>query len=117
MVSKALRALMVSGEGSGELTGSDVLRASAEHPICGDRVQVTLRCADAVITDFAWRAAGCPATLAIVAAAAQIAVGVSRREFASRLHQQLATLGGIDAHEQHAEKMVVRAVEAAFGSS
>jgi len=108
----ALRKVMLAAEGVGELRGSDVQRGRAEHPICGDVLELTWKERAGVITELAWRAKGCPATLAVAAAGNSALPGRPRAEAARHLHDRLQALGGLASHEQHAAKMYLRALNA-----
>lgn len=106
----ALRKVMIAAKGVGELTGENVLRGRAEHPICGDVLELTWKESDGVITELAWRAKGCPATLAVAAAGQTSLLAKPRVEAAEHLHKCLHALGGLASHEQHAAKMYLRAL-------
>lgn len=109
-MNEALRRLLVAAEGAGELEGPDVGRGHAEHPVCGDEVLLTARVADGRIVRLAWRASGCPATLAVAAAAHLALQGAPVAEAAARLREHLARLGGLAPHEGHAERIVLQAL-------
>lgn len=113
MVSERLRAVMLRAAGAGELLGDGVRRGLAEHPVCGDRVQLTLRIAGGRIEDLRWQANGCPAAMAVAALAADTLAGAPLADVAARLRQALADHGGLAAHERHAEGLVLRALAAA----
>lgn len=115
MVTQALKAVLARGFGVGELTGEDVDSGFAEHPICGDRVQLSVRHADGVVREVRWRADGCPASMAIAALAAEVLVDVPAANVDAVLHQAIATHGGLARHEHHAEGMVGRALHEAIG--
>ena len=108
-----LRRILTEAEGAGELEGQDVLEGCSEHPVCGDIVSVWCRVQDGVVVDFAWRAEGCPATIAVAAAARSALVGGSLADAGARLRRRLAGLGDLAVHERHAERMLLRAVDAA----
>lgn len=111
-----LRRLMVEASGTGSLEGAGVRTGRAEHPVCGDEVEVDLAIVDGRVERYAWRASGCPATVAVAAAAAApwgLRPGVG--ELATSLRERLQQLGGLASHEGHAEKLLLRAVDAALG--
>ncbi len=113
MVSPALRAVMQAAEGAGELAGEGVRRGRAEHAVCGDVVQVDVRLAGAVISALAWRASGCPATMAVAAAAPAALRGVPLADAAASLDGHLRALGGLSATERHAQALFLAALGAA----
>lgn len=107
---EALRQLMLRAPGSGELAGDSLQRGRAEHPVCGDVLELSWREEGGVVAELAWRAKGCPATLAVAAAAHEALVGRPRREAKDALARRLSDLGGLERHERHAERMVLEAL-------
>lgn len=116
MVTAALRAVMLAAEGAGDLDGPGVGSGAAEHPVCGDQLEVHVRLQDGVIDQLRWRARGCPASMAVCAAAPAALCGQPPASAANALRQRLAQLGDLQAHEGHAERLFLvalqRAVEA-----
>jgi NifU-like protein involved in Fe-S cluster formation len=115
MVGVRLREVLVAGELAGECSGPDVSNGAAEHPVCGDQVQLSLRRSGDVIVEARWRAAGCPASVAVAALAARVLAGVPVAEAAAVLRAAIVAHGGLAAHEGHAEAMALRALAAAIG--
>ena len=113
MVSDGLRQVLLAGEGVGEFTGPDTGQGVAEHPICGDRLQLSVRKQDGTIRAVRWRAAGCPASMAVAALCAKVLVDVPATAAAAVLRSAIAAHGGLAAHERHAEGMALRALAAA----
>jgi nitrogen fixation NifU-like protein len=113
MVSARLRQLMLDAEGTGELTGEHVRRGVAEHPVCGDRVEVHVRAVAGRIEDVRWRASGCPAAMAVTALAAKVLPGTAAPDAAATLHAAIVEHGALAPHERHAEALVGRALAAA----
>ena len=116
MVAESLRERARRGIGAGDCEGPDVVRGAAEHPVCGDRVELSLRVHDGVVQELRWRAAGCPAVFAVAALAAEVLVAVPTATVAAVLHEALAGHGGLASHERHAEAMVCRALHGALGN-
>lgn len=112
-MSEALRALLQQAPGAGELSGPDVRVGSASHPVCGDEVEVFLRVQRDTVTDFAWRARGCPACVAVAAAAKQALVGARLADASARLAQHVQGLGGLGTTERHALKLLDDALRSA----
>ena len=110
MVGPRLRELARRAEGAQRLDGADVQHGRAEHPVCGDLVELSWREADGRILELGWRANGCPAAVAVAAATAQCLVGAPRAEAATRLRAYLGGLGGLATHERHAERLVLEAL-------
>lgn len=109
-----MRELWRAGVGAGELGDRATGRGRAEHAVCGDVVAFEVRVADGVVEDLAWRAAGCPATLAVAAASHAALLGAPIGDAAARLARRLAELGGLARHERHAERLVLEAFAAAL---
>ncbi|MEC7724045.1 MAG: iron-sulfur cluster assembly scaffold protein [Planctomycetota bacterium] len=113
MVSEALRALLQRGEGVGEIEGANT--GAAEHPVCGDRMQLSVLVEDGVVRRVCWRASGCPASMAVAALCSEVLVDVPVDDAARALVDGIAARGGLRRHEQHAEKMALRALREALG--
>lgn len=115
MVATGLREVLVRGEGAGECVGADAVVGTAEHPVCGDQVQLSLRLGNGAIVELRWRAAGCPASMAVAALAAKVLVGVPVAAAPAALRAAIVAHGGLAAAERHAEAMVLRALAQATG--
>jgi nitrogen fixation NifU-like protein len=113
VVSDALRELVRSSPGAGELHGDGVRVGRASHPVCGDEVEVFVRVDGDVVVDFAWRARGCPACVAVAAAAKDAVVGSRVADAARQLAQRVQSLGGLAATERHALTLLDRALAGA----
>lgn len=114
MVAPGLRALLDEGDGAGVFEGADARIGAAEHAVCGDRVQLSVRLAPGTVRAVRWRAAGCPASMAVAALAARVLVEVPIEQAAATLGRAVAAAGGLAAHERHAEALVLRALRAAI---
>jgi NifU-like protein involved in Fe-S cluster formation len=108
-----MRALARQAQGAGRLDAEDVTRGRAEHPVCGDELEVDVRIVDGSIAELAWRAVGCPATMAVAACLSRAWVGVAVVDAPAALDRTLGALGGLAAHERHAASLAARALEAA----
>ena len=108
---------MIAAEGAGELGGEGVGSGRASHPVCGDEVAVDVRLAGEVIEDLAWRASGCPACVAVAAAAPVALRGKFATSAAALLRARLDQLGGLGAHERHAERLFLDALDQACESA
>lgn len=113
MVGARLREVLLAGAGMGDLAGDGVRLGRAEHPVCGDTVQLAVRRDGDRIVEVKWRAAGCPASMAVAALAASTLANVPVAAAADTLRSAIAAHGGLAAHERHAEAMVLRALAAA----
>jgi NifU-like protein involved in Fe-S cluster formation len=116
MVTAAMRELVRAGVGCGELGAAATGRARAEHPVCGDELELEVVVdGDGRLERLAWRASGCPATLAVAAVAADCLPGERLQDAPERLDARLRQLGGLARHEQHAVRMLQRALAEAGG--
>ncbi|MBM3974565.1 MAG: hypothetical protein FJ301_10750 [Planctomycetes bacterium] len=113
MVGSRLRDVLTAGLGVGELVGSGVAVGRAEHPVCGDQVELSLRLEGGVVREARWRAAGCPAAMACAALAARVLPGVAVGAAVAALRGAIAAHGGLAASELHAEALLARALAAA----
>lgn len=113
MVGTGLRELLLRGEGVGACDDPAARTGSAEHPVCGDVVQLSVCCRGERIEQVRWRANGCPASMAVAALAAKVLVAVPRADVPRLLRDAIAAHGGLAAHERHAEAMVLKALAAA----
>ncbi len=116
MVGPALREVLVRGEGSGECQGPGAANGRAEHPVCGDRVQLSVRTRDGRIVELRWQASGCPASMAVAALAAKVLPGVEVDKGPAVLRAALAAHGGLLTAERHAETLTLRALAQATGT-
>jgi NifU-like protein involved in Fe-S cluster formation len=91
------------------LSGASVLSGAAEHPVCGDRLELDCRVELGNVTEFAWRAEGCPATMAVAAAARRAVRGRPVAAAMAALERRVADLGGLARTEQHAIALFRRA--------
>lgn len=112
MVAPRLRDVLNAGLGVGELAGPGAAVGRAEHPVCGDQVELSVRLDGGVVREVRWRAAGCPAAMAVAALAAQALPGVAATSAVATLRGAIAAHGGLAASERHAEALVLRALAA-----
>ena len=112
----ALREVMLAGEGAGKLSGPDVRTGVATHPVCGDVVEVDCCLGEGRILELAWRAQGCPATMAVAASAPRALDGRRAQDAPGLLSQRLEQLGGLDAEERHAERLFLEALSHAVAA-
>ena len=102
---------------TGHVATGHVATGRAEHPICGDVVEVDVRIDAGRILDLRWRANGCPATHAVAACAHGALPGSEVAAAAMTLRRALATLGDLAAAERHAEALFGRAFTAAVAAA
>ena len=109
----ALRQVMLAADGAGELATVPVATGSAEHPVCGDLLELDFELQDGFVRDLAWRAEGCPATVAVAAAARDALRGEKFERAEEVMRRRLAELGGLDDGETHALALFLRALRQA----
>ncbi|MGC6489546.1 MAG: iron-sulfur cluster assembly scaffold protein [Planctomycetota bacterium] len=114
MVAAGLRALLEQGAGVGEFP--DAPTGYAEHPVCGDRMELSVRREGDLVRAVRWRASGCPASMALAALCAEVLVDVRVDAVEQVLREGVAARGGLERHEQHAERMALRALREATAS-
>jgi NifU-like protein involved in Fe-S cluster formation len=119
VVTPELRQLLRQAPRAGALDERDGAFGTgcAEHAVCGDTVELDLRVVGDRVADLAWRADGCPATLAVAAVAGAALVGVATGELGPALRSALADRGGLADHERHAERIVLEALASAVRES
>lgn len=117
MVDQRLRDVLLRAEGVGEFEGPGSAQGSADHPVCGDRVVLSVRREGAVLRSVRWRASGCPASMAVAALAAKVLVNVAAADAAAVLRSAIGAHGGLAAHERHAEGVTMRALAAALAET
>jgi NifU-like protein involved in Fe-S cluster formation len=102
--------VMRAAPGAGVLEGEGVRIGRAEHPACGDEVQVFARLRGEQVVELAWRARGCPACVAVAAAAHGALVGATLAEAPKQLERRLQALGGLGPMERHAATLFLSAL-------
>lgn len=108
-----LRQVMLAADGAGELATDSVATGIAEHPICGDLLELDFDVQGGIVRDLAWRAQGCPATVAVAAAARAALCGERFEQAEEIMRRRLAELGGLDDAESHALALFLRALRQA----
>jgi nitrogen fixation NifU-like protein len=113
MVGPGLRELLLRGAGVGEF--ADGARGYAEHPVCGDRMELSVRVEDGLVRGVRWRASGCPASMALAALCSEVLVDVRVDAAPQAVLDGVAARGGLSRHEHHAQKMALAALAEALG--
>ena len=98
----------------GELTDANAF-AEETNPVCGDRLQLTLRIKDGRIEAARFLAYGCPATLACGSALTEMIEGM-QIEAAVKLGRQelVAVVGGLPSRKQHAASLALETLHKAI---
>ncbi len=115
MLGERWSGLLQCTDGAGEFEGAFASRGVAEHPVCGDRVQLSVQHTGGTIHGVRWRAQACPATTAVAVLAAKVLAGVPVVDAPQRLRAAIAAHGGLGPTERHAETVVLKALAAATG--
>ena len=116
MVADGLRELLERGDGVGAFDDPRAREGHAEHPVCGDRLQLSVLRDGDVVRGVRWRASGCPASMALAALCSEVLVDVPVADVEQALRRGLDARGGLQRHERHAEKMALRALREALES-
>ena len=98
----------------------DDANAGAEqtNPVCGDRMQLSLRIMEGRIEAARFLAYGCAPTLACGSVLAEMIEGMSCSEAAALTRQQiLQALGGLPSRKQHAAALAIEVLRAALEAS
>lgn len=114
MLGERWSGLLQCTHGAGEFDAG-ASEGVAEHPVCGDRVQLSVQHAGGIIHGVRWRAAACPATTAVAVLAAKVLVDVPVAGAAATLRAAIAAHGGLGPTERHAEAVVLKALATATG--
>ncbi len=102
---------------AGALESPDVL-ASAENPVCGDRLSLYLRLGkDGRVTAATFKAYGCPAAIAAGSVLTEMVLG-RRLDESEALREEAiaAALGGLDGERRHAGVLAADVLRAARAS-
>ena len=110
-MSEALRARAREARGAGALEGSGLRCARVEHAVCGDELEVDARIEGEHIVALAWRARGCPATLAVAGCLCEAWQGSTVAGAGARRREELQRHGGLAAHERHALNLALDALD------
>lgn len=99
---------------AGELPDADA-RAGESNPVCGDRLELSLRLRNGRIEAARFLAYGCPPTLACGSALTEMIEGMTPAEALRLTRQDIArTLGGLPARKGHAAALAVETLHAAL---
>ena len=114
--SDKVRELVAQLPNSGTLADA-THEASAENPICGDRITLLLRVENERVIDCRFSAEGCPAALAGAAGLTEIVRGMTIRECAAlRSENLLDHLGGLPAHKRHGADLAIDTLHSALAT-
>jgi nitrogen fixation NifU-like protein len=114
--SDKVRELVAQLPNSGTLANA-THEASAENPICGDRVTLFLRVENERVVECRFSAEGCPAALAGAAGLTEIVCGMTIRECATLQSENLLEhLGGLPAHKRHGADLAIDTLRSAIAT-
>jgi len=96
----------------GELADPSV-RVEVVNPACGDILRLSARLGEGRVTDTAFKARGCPASIAAGSALTELMAGKSRSELgAVRASDIELALDGLEPASKHAAELCVDAIKA-----
>ncbi|MEP6706301.1 MAG: iron-sulfur cluster assembly scaffold protein [Pyrinomonadaceae bacterium] len=99
---------------AGELADANATAAQT-NPVCGDRLQLSLRISDGRIEAARFLAYGCAPTLACGSALTEMIEGMSCEAAAHVVRQDIVTaLDGLPARKQHAAALAIETLRAAL---
>jgi len=100
----------------GEVVGADLV-ADQTNPVCGDRLRLTLRLLDGVITESKFLAYGCAPTLVCGSVLVDILNGMTIDQASQISRRQLIdVIGGLPARKTHAAALAIETLRAALES-
>lgn len=114
--SDAFKDHLANPRNAGELADATAV-AEEVNPVCGDRLQLSLRISDGRIEAARFLAYGCAPTLVCGSVLAEMLCGITLEE-AVRLTRQEITrpLGGLPARKQHAAALAIETLRAALNA-
>jgi nitrogen fixation NifU-like protein len=90
-------------------------RAEQTNPVCGDRIELSLRLVDNRIDAVGFLAYGCAPTLACGSALAEMIEKMSYQEASGLTRQDIVSvLGGLPSGKQHAAALAIEVLKAAL---
>ncbi|HZS44898.1 MAG TPA: iron-sulfur cluster assembly scaffold protein [Blastocatellia bacterium] len=99
----------------GELPDASIT-VEEQNPACGDRLRLSLKVENDLITDIKIKAYGCPQTLAAASVMTELADHRSVDEALQLTRQQIAdALGGLPRNKMHAAALAIDALNSALG--
>jgi nitrogen fixation protein NifU and related proteins len=91
--------------------------AEQTNPVCGDRIQISLRINEGRIEAVRFLAYGCAPTLACGSVLAELIEGMSCEEAAGLTRQDIArALDGLPSRKQHAAALAIEVLRAALAA-
>jgi len=102
---------------SGELTDANAT-AEQTNPVCGDRLQLSLRIRDGRIEAARFLAYGCAPTLACGSALAEMIEGMNCEEAEGLTRQDIVkALAGLPSRKQHAAALAIETLRSALAKA
>ena len=98
----------------GELPDANAT-GEATNPVCGDRLQLSLRVRDGRIEAAGFLAYGCPPTLVCGSVLTELIIGKLVAEALLRTRSELVTaVGGLPSRKQHAAALAIETLQLAL---
>jgi NifU-like protein involved in Fe-S cluster formation len=112
--SDAFKDHLANPRNAGELPDANAF-AEQTNPVCGDRLQLSLRVADGRIVAARFLAYGCPPTLVCGSALANMLEGMTKTEALSLTRNEVVSaVGGLPSRKQHAAALAIDTLQAAL---
>lgn len=113
--SEKLRDHLANPRNAGTLPDADAT-AEQTNPVCGDRLQLSIRVEGGRIAGARFLAYGCPPTLACGSALAELVEGMTLGDAARLTRRELIeAVGGLPTRKQHAAALAIETLHAALG--
>src|SRR5215216_7908153 len=89
--------------------------ATKSNPVCGDRMRVMIRVADARIAEVRWQTRGCPPAIATSSVASEMVVGWPLERVEALTREEIAAaVGGLPKDKVHCSVLAADALRAAI---
>ena len=112
--SDLLKDHLTNPRNGGELADANAV-AEETNPVCGDRLQLSLRVLNSQIEAARFLAYGCPPTLACGSLMAEMLEGMSvENALKLRRGEIVAALGGLSPQKQHAASLAIETLRSAL---
>jgi nitrogen fixation NifU-like protein len=99
---------------AGQVDNPDVI-IKRENPVCGDVLELSMRCTDGRVAEIRFRAKGCVPAMACGSAMTELALGRSLTGAGAITTEDLvAQVGGLPSASSHAAQLAIDALSAAL---
>jgi nitrogen fixation NifU-like protein len=115
--SPTLKDHIANPRNTGELPDANAV-GEGTNPVCGDRLQLSLRISNGRVEAVRFLAYGCPPTLACGSALTELITGKSVTEAKNIIREDLVeAVGGLPLRKQHAAALAIETLRTAIESA